>query len=61
MLLVVLKTWQIGSRAEPIAEFTVERMKVSTRVMTVSMKTRQNGELLRRQVVTIWDPFLCGE
>lgn len=40
-MLVVLETWTIGSRKESIAEFTLERMKMRTRVKTVGTKKRR--------------------
>lgn len=51
-MLVVLKTWTIGSREESIAEFTLERMQMRTRAKTVGAKKRRvescrDGKLAR--------------
>lgn len=43
-MLVVLETWKSGSREESIAEFTLEKMKVRTRVITEKPEWRVTEE-----------------
>ena len=49
-MLVVLEIWKIGSREEPIADFTLVRLKVRSSVMEVNINKRLNGELLTGQL-----------